>query len=67
MVRVKVCGITEPGHARAAAEAGADAIGLVFAKSPRRVSVRRAREIAAALPDGVLKVGVFVNADAGDV
>ncbi|MCA1847875.1 MAG: phosphoribosylanthranilate isomerase [Actinobacteria bacterium] len=67
MVKVKVCGITNPEDARVAADAGADAIGLVFAESPRRVSVERAREIAAALPEGVLKVGVFVDADPGEV
>ncbi len=61
MVRVKVCGITNPEDGAFAAGSGADAIGLVFAESPRRVSVEEAREIAAALPDGVLKVGVFVN------
>lgn len=58
---VKVCGITNPRDARVAAGAGADAVGLVFAPSPRRVSVEEAREVAAALPEGVLKVGVFVD------
>src|ERR671916_2210044 len=67
MVKVKVCGITNPDDARGAADAGADAIGLVFAESPRRVGVERAREIAAALPEGVLKVGVFVDAEPGEV
>jgi phosphoribosylanthranilate isomerase len=67
MVKVKVCGITNPVDARVAADAGADAIGLVFAQSPRRVSVGRAREIAAALPEGVLKVGVFVDAEPEEV
>jgi phosphoribosylanthranilate isomerase len=67
MVKVKVCGITNPEDARVAADAGADAIGLVFAESPRRVSVERAREIAAALPEGILKVGVFVDAEPGEV
>ena len=62
-----MCGITNPDDARVAADAGADAIGLIFAESPRRVSVERAREIAAALPEGVLKVGVFVDADPGEV
>ncbi len=61
MVKVKVCGITNPGDARVAAAAGANAIGLVFAESPRRISVERAREITAALPENMLKVGVFVN------
>jgi phosphoribosylanthranilate isomerase len=67
MVRVKVCGIKEIEDARVAADAGADAIGLVFAESPRKVSVERAREIAAALPEGVLKVGVFVDAEPKEV
>jgi phosphoribosylanthranilate isomerase len=67
MVKVKVCGITNPEDARVAADAGADAIGLVFAESPRRVSVERAREIAAALPEEVLKVGVFVDAEPREV
>ena len=62
-----MCGITNPVDARVAADAGADAIGLVFAQSPRRVSVERAREIAAALPEGVLKVGVFVDAEPEEV
>ena len=67
MVFTKVCGITNPSDARGAADAGADAIGLIFAKSPRKVGVEEAREIAAALPEGVLKVGVFVDADPDEV
>jgi len=60
--RVKICGITRPEHARAAAQAGADAIGLMFyAPSPRYVTPDRAREICAALPPLVAVVGVFVN------
>jgi len=64
---VKVCGITNPGDARVAAEAGADAVGLVFAESPRRVGVEEAREISLALPGNVLKVGVFVDAGPEEV
>lgn len=67
MVKVKVCGITNLGDARVAAGAGADAIGLVFAESPRRVRVERAKEIAAALPQDILKVGVFVDAGPEEV
>ncbi len=61
MVKVKVCGITSPEDARVAAGSGADAIGLVFAESPRQVSAAQAREISATLPRGVGKVGVFVD------
>src|ERR687894_528576 len=67
MVKVKVCGIKEIEDARVAADAGADAIGLIFAESPRRVGVERAREIAAALPEGILKVGVFVDEEPQEV
>ena len=67
MIKVKVCGITNPEDGAFAAEAGADAIGLVFAESPRRVGIEQAREVAAALPDGVLKVGVFVNEEPEEV
>jgi len=62
MTMVKVCGITNPADARVAAEAGADAVGFLFAKSPRLVSAEEARRISIALPENVLKVGVFVNA-----
>ncbi len=63
-VKVKICGITSVADGLAAAEAGADMIGLMFyEKSPRHVSLQTAIEIARALPPFVLKVGVFVNPD----
>ena len=66
--RVKICGITRPADALAAAGAGADAIGLVFyPPSPRYLSVERAREIRDALPPFVQTVALFVNADAAQV
>jgi phosphoribosylanthranilate isomerase len=60
---VKICGITSPGDARVAVEAGADALGFVFwFMSPRKVDPVRAAAIARELPESVLRVGVFVDA-----
>lgn len=56
---VKICGLTTPEDAVAAAEAGADALGLNFTHSRRHVTIEQAQEIVAALPAGVLTVGVF--------
>jgi phosphoribosylanthranilate isomerase len=67
MVFTKVCGITNPGDARVATDAGADAIGLIFAESPRTVDVEEARKVSLALPKDVLKVGVFVDAEPEEV
>lgn len=62
MFRVKICGITNLDDALAAAEAGADAIGLNFyARSARCVGEATALEVARALPPHIAKVGVFVN------
>ena len=64
---VKICGITDPADAVAAADAGADAIGLVFAPSRRQVTVEEARAVVSALPDHVLAVGVFRDHTASEV
>lgn len=61
MTKVKICGLKEKEHVKAAVEAGADAIGFVFAASKREVSIEQARELAKEVPPGVLKIGVFVN------
>jgi phosphoribosylanthranilate isomerase len=66
--RVKICGITRPADALAAARAGADAIGLVFyPPSPRYLSLDRARKIRDVLPPFVQTVALFVNADGAQV
>ena len=59
--------MTNVADARMAAEAGADAVGFIFAESPRRVGVEEVRRISIALPENVLKVGVFVNAPSEEV
>ncbi|MGI9049616.1 MAG: phosphoribosylanthranilate isomerase [Rubrobacteraceae bacterium] len=67
MVKVKVCGITNVEDALVAYESGADALGLIFAEIPRRVGVEQAADISSVLPDDILKVGVFVNAEPEEV
>ena len=62
MTWVKICGMTNLEDALVAVDAGADAVGFVFyEKSPRCVSVKKAREIVEKLPESVEKVGVFVG------
>jgi phosphoribosylanthranilate isomerase len=70
MTRIKICGIKEEAHALAAAEAGADFIGMVFAPGPRQVTPARAEKIVSALKKtGATTevVGVFVNTPAAKV
>lgn len=68
MARIKICGITRVDDALAAAQAGADAIGLVFHPgSPRAVSIEQARTIVGALPPFVTTVGLFVDAEQASI
>ncbi len=62
MTYIKLCGMTSVEDARIAADLGIQAIGLVFhAASPRHLTPERAREIASAVPDGIHRVGIFVD------
>jgi phosphoribosylanthranilate isomerase len=61
-VWIKICGNTSLADARLAVEAGADAVGFVFAPSPRRVTASEAASIISHLPLMVEKIGVFVDA-----
>jgi phosphoribosylanthranilate isomerase len=58
---IKICGNTSLEDAQLAASAGADAVGFVFAPSPRRVTVEQVAAIAPQLPAKVEKIGVFVE------
>ncbi len=65
--RIKICGLTRVEDVLAAVDAGADAIGLVFAESTRRVTMERAAVLAAAAAPPVARVGVFVDAPADEI
>ena len=64
MLWIKICGMTSAEDAIAAAEVGADAIGIIFAPSKRRVDATAAKEITQKLPKTIDKVGVFANESA---
>lgn len=59
---IKICGNTSLEDALLAVEAGADAVGFVFAASPRRVTVEQVAAIVPHLPASIEKIGVFVDA-----
>lgn len=62
--QIKICGLSNEASVAAAAEAGADYIGLVhFEKSPRHVTLERAAELREAAPDSLKIVLLLVNAD----
>ena len=67
MTKVKICGLMEQEHVKVAVDAGADAIGFVFAPSRRRLTIAEARELARDIPPGILKVGVFVDASIEEI
>jgi len=58
---IKMCGLRDEATVELAVELGVDAVGFVFAQSPRRVSVEQAARLRATVPAGVLAVGVYVK------
>jgi phosphoribosylanthranilate isomerase len=66
-MRVKICGMTRVDDAVAAARAGTDFVGLIFAVSPRRATLETARAVVGALPVSTQAVLVFRDAPAGEV
>ena len=56
---VKICGLTSEAGINAAVDAGADAVGFVFARSPRKISPADARAISSNVPQGVQRVAVM--------
>jgi len=67
LVKVKICGITNIEDALFAVESGADALGFVFAESPRQVNADMVSKIIQELPLFVTTIGVFANQPADEV
>lgn len=62
-IRVKICGLKESAHVEAAVEAGARYVGFVFfPKSPRNIGLDEAARLTGAVPPGVAKVALTVDA-----
>jgi phosphoribosylanthranilate isomerase len=64
---VKICGLTRDEDVKAAVTSGADAIGFVFTASPRRISAETAIRLSSYVPEGVLRVGLFLDQDKSDI
>src|SRR5690348_18099045 len=64
---IKICGTTCVEDALASIEAGADALGFIFAPSKRRITPHRAQEIISQLPAEIEKIGVFLDAGAEEI
>jgi len=66
-VIIKICGLTRAGDVKAAVEAGVGAVGFVFTKSPRRVSIDTAIRLGSYVPEGVSRVGLFLDQDRSEI
>jgi len=64
---IKICGNTSLADARLASEAGAEAVGFVFAPSPRRVTAEQVASMVPQLPPAIEKIGVFVDTDLNEI
>lgn len=66
-VKIKICGLTRAEDVQAAVAAGADAVGLVFTASPRRISIETAIRLSNYVPKGILRVGLFLDQDRSEI
>jgi phosphoribosylanthranilate isomerase len=66
-VRVKVCGLTRVEDVKSVVDAGVDAVGFVFTKSPRRISAETAIGLVNYVPKGILRVGLFLDQDRAEI
>jgi phosphoribosylanthranilate isomerase len=64
---IKICGLTRNEDVKTAIVAGADAIGFVFAASPRRISIDTAERLGGHVPAGVLRIGLFLDQERSEI
>jgi phosphoribosylanthranilate isomerase len=67
VIWIKICGTTNLDDARAAVDAGANALGFILTESPRQITLEKANEIISALPPSVEKIAVVVNDTPGSL
>jgi phosphoribosylanthranilate isomerase len=66
-MHIKICGLTREQDVAAAVRHGADALGFVFARCPRRLDLASATRLTQSAGDGIMRVGVFMDQDADEV
>jgi phosphoribosylanthranilate isomerase len=66
-VRIKICGLTRVEDVKAVVAAGVDAIGFVLTSSPRRISAQKAAQLSRHIPDGIVRVGLFLNQPGSEI
>jgi len=66
-VKIKICGLTRNEDVQHAVAAGVDAVGFVFTPSRRRIAPRKALELCADVPEGVLRVGLFLDQERAEI
>jgi phosphoribosylanthranilate isomerase len=67
MTRIKVCGNTRPQDVELALELGVDLLGFILTRSPRQIGIDDARALTAGIPDGIERVGVFIDEPTGEI
>ncbi len=67
LIKIKICGLTRVEDVKAVVAAGVDAVGFVFAASPRRISSKAANGLCKCVPAGVLRVGLFMDQTRSEV
>ena len=64
---IKICGLTRTEDISSAVGYGANALGFVFAKSPRQLGIAQAQSLVTAVPDGVCCIGLFMDQSRADI